>query len=301
MDMISSAFKQLINNEDLPENLITIKKLSKQQPVTLTQLLSNLAEVEPDEKYGLLLIPHYYSALEVSPDQLERATKILHALIDAFSKRGLSYEFSDAKYMPSLKVAGQFFSFRIRELTTKKTVQKNESYTVFEQLRLRWSPEGSTALFPTGKLYLEIINGYTLRKAFPCGYRWDDDKKGRLESKLNTIMKDLYLLGEGCRIFNEKYANERKFKQPSEENEKLLIESNRVRSQRADLIDKLTENLEKYKRAQALACHIQQVITESNPKYNLEKLMRLQRWVDAYLRSPDPLEHSLSLIKIEEN
>jgi hypothetical protein len=135
--------------------------------------------------------------VKVTPEQVDRATRILQALLIAFEVRGFEVSFEkDPKAHTAINVHGQKLRFRVVEIVRRETREPEKPRYRGEYV----STYRSFVWHGTGRLALEIGNEY--------GYsRWcGDTKRHRLEESLNDFMVDLVEAAEIERLRHEESA-----------------------------------------------------------------------------------------------
>jgi hypothetical protein len=136
-----------------------------------------------------------YLDLEVSPACLDRAVRILDALLKALEARGYTVKVRDeGKWATQVRVLDEWISFRLRE----KVVRRERPPTDQERADARRYPNlyGNRKYYrdePTGQLHLDILGSYDNLRS------WKDGESSKLEDQLNRFIAGLVRRAEGVK------------------------------------------------------------------------------------------------------
>lgn len=222
VEVLDEATPEAIAREKKPENRIVVgDELVDPLPVierTQKSLLSAKVEenglVRPKGK-GCL-------AVCVAPASIDRAMRIMDALLKALHTRGIDGQCSDqSEVLNQFKVDGEplivrldeSLSRRERELSPKER-QERQKFTF-----LRKPPEYE--YFPSGILGLHVAGGIGRH----CRRVWQDAENRKLEASLNAFIAGLYRIAEADRFAREE----------QEQRERMWAEQRRQREEEARL------------------------------------------------------------------
>jgi len=173
-----------------------------------------------------LLCEHHQGCLNVnvSPPGLERALRIMDAVIKGFEAEGFAISFETGFHGSSYaSVKGEKVCFSITEdfhrndhSPTQEEIAKNKAHPFWDIKKYDYHP--------TGELSLRIGES----GAYGCRKKWSDSKTGRLEEKIGEFIDGAILVVHVLKIErqkreedNRKWEEERRQR---EENEKRLAE-----------------------------------------------------------------------------
>jgi rubrerythrin len=173
-----------ISFEEQPENRIIVpNQLGFPHPL-ITEAKSQLKKTNPDS-YGRIST-HRNDGFDISvfPESIDRALRIMNALLKALAKRGYLVFGDKADHLTTIQILDEKFNIRlsershqVRHVPTKKELrEKNQG--------LSWV-HPSFDYLPTGELSLGIVGNYNIEKV--C----QDTKKGKIEEKLNAFIISL--------------------------------------------------------------------------------------------------------------
>ena len=243
--------------------------------------------------------------LSVSKDSLDRALRIMDALIKALVARGLAVEVTELKVQGSgyhqyaerspdsnvtrVQVDGEWVTFGMEE---RSKVVMPDPPEPPKHLRgeererwIRWN-EPRRSLVPNGVLVLKLKNlGYLdVRK------EWKDGARKKLEDQLNDIVAHIYLAGEALK---EKRRQDEVAARARVEREKREYEEYLQRQEEKRKAEELAGLMDRWRLAREIREFVQEALSlGADPAGRLE-------WALQYAGSVDPL-HKLRQDQAED-
>ncbi|MEQ8789938.1 MAG: hypothetical protein RIC55_26825 [Pirellulaceae bacterium] len=198
-------------------------------------------------------------AVEVAPKSIERAMRIMNALVKALEARGL-------KVTPGA-VGAEFSSISVRDETvtfslTENLDRKERPLTAKEQREremYRWlqSKRPDYDYFPSGRLGLQIgpcANKSSARR------KWNDGKARRVENCLNSFIAAVYLASEDIKTARRE---EEEWQRKWEEKERLRKEAEERQRQEEARIKDLDAKLVEWTKARDIRALVDAVRTRA--------------------------------------
>jgi uncharacterized protein YutD len=276
---VDSAIRKSIS---VKRDIVVLSNLDN--PHHLVKAAKTILEHTKPYENGLLF-EHRRSCLDVkvSPLFLERALRIMDAVVKGFEVEGvaISFEpgFKDSSYA-TIKGEKIFFSLvedyrRVDHIPTKE-----------EKTRPSWDMKRYD-YHPTGKMSLNIsVNGaYGTRKI------WSDSKTGRLEEKVGDFLNGAILIAHVLKMERQKWEEkQQKLKEEQrqrEENEKKLAEE-KARLQELELQAELWAKSEKIRR---FALAVETAVACGNlPEEQKKGIVSWMAWARKQADQMDPIK-----------
>lgn len=234
--------------------------------------------------------------LSVSKDSLDRALRIMDALIKALVARGLPIEVTELKVRGSgyyqyaerspdsnvtrVQVDGEWVAFGLEERSKVVIPDPPEPPKHLRgEERERWirRNEPRRSLVPNGVLVLKLKNlGYlNVRK------EWKDGARKRLEDQLNDIVAHIYLAGEALK---EKRRQDEEAARARVEREKREYQEYLRRQEEKRKAEELAGLMDRWRLAREIREFVQEALSlGADPAGRLE-------WALQYADSVDPLQ-----------
>jgi hypothetical protein len=174
-------------------------------PHPLVSQAKQLLEKTKPNMYGLVRAPWNQKCLDVrvSRTEMNRALRILDALLKALVSRGYSAEiFKEGPDSTAFVIQGQRVKVSLVEKTDRKEneLSETEKRNSYLAMRDRW------IYIPNGKLSF-IIHEYCPEN---CRKRWSDKIQKPLEDQLNEIMIGVIVAAEGLRQREIRFQEEQR-------------------------------------------------------------------------------------------
>jgi len=268
------------------------------------------------DEYGLV-IPKAPRRLDiyVSKEQLDRALRIMDALVKGIQRQGWSIEF--VKIEERLEIPGRpYFANEPRDLPLERwktcvtangerlqisLIERRKQVPHKENERARrgmserfWiSSYPKYDLVPSGRLVLRI------HSVGCCGAQreWQDAKRNKLEDRVGDIIIGLDVAFRAKRAWREKRNRE-------EAERRMREERQRDRERREEYERKLGEDIEGMAARWTKACQIGEflmAVSEASPEEErVPELNQWLEWASGYVRRLDPLSDPYSVPKIVE-
>ena len=252
-----------------------------------------LGESMPN-RYGVLLCRQQCLDIKVGPKSIDRALRIMNALIVGLEQRGLRVEVTevtahrDNDYWvnasnPSnatrVLVDGEWVIFGITEKLSPKETPAPSSFA-----RLH----GKTSIMtnvPSGKLILEIKNGRGGTRS-----SWKDNDRQRIEACLNNFVSHLYVTAQHLKCVRA----EREQKQQEQAAEKRKQdEQQQQAAEEARLAKALEEEMQRWRTANEIRIYLDAmrgVVPKGQKKLSpTSPLAKYLEWVRSYADRIDPI------------
>jgi hypothetical protein len=285
--------EQLIHQEKLPENQIRVnentEELHRLVFRTREQLLKAASKKESDQSFvrsGTRSLD-----VNVSQAQIDRAIRILDALVTGLEKRKYPIAIKDGQTF--VTVLGETFRLSLEEKTTRidhvptqQEIKKKEKHS--------WMTPAKYDFIPTGKLSLKID-----KDSYGYKQSWNDGKKRRIEDCLNAVI--VGLIGAAFKEKSRRAEKERR-KREREEYEKLRQEKQKAIQKEKARLAKLETDAKNCHLSQKLRAYIEAVrLRQRTPEISSDE--ELRNWLDWATQQADrldPLVKSPSSILDEE-
>jgi hypothetical protein len=227
-----------IDKELLPENLIVIQDVLREPHALVAEAQAALAKARPTREGLLQRLDRRCLDIRVSPAQLDRALRIMDALLKAFVSRGYEVETTpparserrdaydkplDPEHPPQTRVnigehvIGLALYEDVKFVSPPaKRPPSSASYEEYE----RWSKIPVPPKAPTGSLTLTMKDVHGVGRL-----SWSDGKRKRLETCLNSFVRALIRASEALEQQRlEADAQARKWKLWQEERDRKARE-----------------------------------------------------------------------------
>jgi hypothetical protein len=215
--------------ENRPENRIAVPdQLADPHPL-VARTERSIRKAEPDES-GIIR-PQGSRCLNVAvaPAQIDRALRILDAVIKALEARGFAVSTVEGdRPRTAARVLGERVGFLLYEETKrqerKPTPEEKKKDAEWERFGDLWPIPKRYEWVPTGKLALQITDGYGLRRC------WTDRSDRRVEQFLNSFVVGLVRAAETMK--QQRVETERRQKEEEERNRRRQEEEQQQREQK---------------------------------------------------------------------
>jgi hypothetical protein len=243
------------------------------------------------DKYGMLSVSHEYCfGVRISSESIDRALRILDALIKEFESQGfLISTTSGRKTETRIEIHGEKIYFSLIEDVRQKDhvltdeEKKNQERGTLWSIR-RWD------FVPTGRLALiiETFGATGVRK------RWADSSKRRLEELLGDFIKGTIQVSRVVKCERAKRDEQRKKRE--EEQRRREEEEKARKTEEARLID-LERLAEQWMKSEQLKSFVEAIKREAAKRDYTEDIKeRVQRWLQwamAHAEQLDPINRLL--------
>ncbi|MHC1699281.1 MAG: hypothetical protein AB9919_14685 [Geobacteraceae bacterium] len=235
-----SEEEKMIQSEKNPDNRIVVKE-SLASPHPLVSSTEKRLKKKNTTKMGNKNEAQCF-AVSVYPESVDRALRVMDALIKALSQRGIPL-FVDEQKRTVVKVMGEdlgiSMSERSRRIDHVPTVEEKKNLKEYS-----WWSVPKYDFVPSGELFLQI-------EGWLYGERqtWSDGKKQRLEDLLNSFVIGLIraaMAQKKVRIEREQEKLE------WQERERIRIEQERLRQEENERINKLLHQTDNWHRSQQI-------------------------------------------------
>ncbi len=278
-----------ITFEELPENRIRVPEtLSSPHPL-IAEAKSQLKQAKLG-RYGRLT--RFWSRSEyisVFPESLDRALRLMNTLFKALTKRNYPFFIDEEKHVIVVKILDEQFCLRLEERS--RQVRHIATATELKEAKRTYAPIPTYDFVSTSEFAFLITRYYSADKILK------DDKRGRLEEKLNDFI--ILLFKMALQIKDERICRQREEQARRDREEKRLEMENMIRKEkkRAEV---LREQCASWYESQRLRDFIQ----AARDRYPvIEPESRFAKWlVWASLQADrmDPLkEGSISILDYE--
>jgi hypothetical protein len=288
----NSESKSRIDFERKPENQIRVEKILVAPLPEIEKTRRSFENARTDEK-GLLK-PRLQGTLDlrIGPNSLERALRIMDALLKALEGRG--HQVSIKKEGPnstSVSISGETIEFGIeeklnrreRELTPVQKKEKEKSPWMYSRVEYDYTPSGN--------LFLKIKNtdGAGVRKT------WTDGINQRIERSLNSFIIGLIKAGEAIKA--DRLERERRNREWEEER-KRSAERERRRYEEGLKIQAMDKEIATWQKSQQIREYVKAVedavLKKRGEIQTGSELDQWLRWAKSYADRIDPLTDSSS-------
>lgn len=262
----------------------------------VARTLKAAARAKHDE--GHLLLPEGRALdIQVSPGSLDRAARIMNALITTSEAKGYAWRITENGHT-NIEVDGETLRVRIHE-----KLRRHELPPPPRPPRVRgprpWEPDLDAVLAfrkryewrPTGILTLSIDGPWltgSVRK------NWNDTERGSLEDKLHEVLAGFAPAAAAIKAHREECERRR---QAEDERAARRREDERraahQRHLRACLV-RATRQWERAQRLRAFQAAVAARLTDNPPPTKREEITAWLRWVGEQIDELDPLQGGLS-------
>lgn len=244
-------------------------------------------------------------SVSVAPSSLDRALRIVEAVLSALDARGLSVEAtkpaparldrhgrleqSAVAGMTRVQIGEEWVPFQLVEQTAPESppMKRPEWSKAKPEEMTAWYNRGPTKFIATGKLTLQVdVNQYLHlpRRA------WNDTQRQRVEDCLNDFIRALILAGEALRLERIRRAEqEQRFK----EDERRRLEEQQRRYEQQRKVEALTKELQSWRLARDIreyVADVHRIVTDGHCELKEGgRMHEWVRWCEEYAEEVDPL------------
>lgn len=269
----SEAHEMIASEKEARQAIGVAERLVKSHPLVAASEAA-LKAAKPDEK-GMVW-PHEKGCLDmsVSPAQMNRALRILDALLKAVNAKGYAVSTKDEnwKRKTSLVILGESVEFGLRERYRQQEVPvQKHSWREFEH-------------YPSG------ILAFAIKSWTPHGLRteWSDGKTQRLEDCVQDIFVGLIRAADGLRQWRIKREEE---EHRRNEERKRRMERAKQRQEELERFQGLQYEVRRYHEAEQIRTYVaavrEMVIRRDG---QIKPGGKLERWIEWALSHADRLD-----------
>lgn len=248
----------------------------------------SLRAAKPDE-CGIVR-PNSKGCLDVGvgKDSVDRAMRIMDALIRAVETRGMRVVVHDEEYrsITHVDVEGETMDLRLTEMLgererqlTPEQKRENEEYSILK-------PHSTTEKYPRGLLVLSVAGRFRYNR-----HRCTESEGKPLEDRLNDLVAWLYK--EADRIRERRRQQEEQERQWAEER-KRREEEERRRREEEERVKQLESAMSAWHKAQRMRAYVTAVeetaIKKSGPVDPNSELGRWLTWARNHIAKVDPIK-----------
>ena len=211
--------------------------------------------------------------IRVSPEAVNRALRIMHALIRLLESQGLSVWIREEGYVGTyVQILGEGL-----QISLKEKVKRSE--------KVQTSPYDNKYEFhPLGLLFFETEHYY----APGLQHTWEDTQSSKLEDKLQEISNGLIEIALRRRI--DRLEREEADRKRNEDQERKEVEVERQKQEKAQF-DKLLKDATDWQTSQMLRSYIEAVRKSvSENELDSETSAALKKWLGWAERKADELD-----------
>lgn len=232
--------------EELPENRIKVAEaLSTPHPL-IVEAKSQLKKAKQG-RYGRLT--RFWSESEyisVFPESLDRALRLMNALFKALAKRNYPFSVDEEKHLLIVKILDEQFSLRLEEHS--RQARHVATATELKEAKRSYVHIPTYDYVPTGEFTFLVTRYYSPDKVMK------DDKRGRLEEKLNGLI--IQLIKMALQIKDERIRRQREEQARRDREEKRHEMENMIRKEKKR-VEVLREQCDAWYESQRLRDFIQ--------------------------------------------
>ena len=200
--------QKLLAFENPPKDRILVKELLSEPHPLVTKIQKELAQCKED-KFGILTVDTSRGVVvKVGRDSIDRALRILNALLKALVSRGFASADDDGTSETTLTIFAEKVTFEIEDSLDRKEHELTPAEQK-EKLRRPWMySQPQYDYTPSGNLVLRITNPTSDVDRLT----WADGRKQRLEKVLNSFVAGLIraaAAGRKLRVWRENFERER--------------------------------------------------------------------------------------------
>ncbi len=278
-----------ITFEELPENLIRVAKtLSMPHPLIIEA--KNQLRKAKQGRYGRLT--RFWSESEyisVFPESVDRALRLMNALFKALAKRNYPFSVDEEKHVLIVKILNEQFNLRVEERSRK--VRHVATAAELKEAKRTYVHIPTYDYVPTGEFAFLVTRYYSPDKVMK------DDKRGRLEEKLNGLITQLIKMA--LQIKDERIRRQREEQARRDREEKRLEMENMIRKEKKR-VEVLREQCDAWYESQRLRDFIQ-AARDRHPEIDPEsRFAKWLVWASLQADRMDPLKAGpLSILNYE--
>jgi hypothetical protein len=270
-----------ISFEELPENRIRVPEVLTSPHPLIVEARNHLKKASQG-RYGRLT--RFWSRSEyisVFPESLDRALRIMNALIKALAKRNYPFSIDEEKHVLVVKILDEQFTLRLEERS--RQVRHIPTASEMKEAKRSYSPIATYDFAPTSEFSFLISRYYSADKV--CR----DDKRGRLEEKLNNFI--IILIKMALQIKDERICRQRE-EQARRDCEQNRIEMENMIRKEKKRVDVLREQCASWYESQRLRAFIL-AAREKHPIMDPEsEFAQWLVWASLQADRLDPLKES---------
>ena len=221
-----------IDSEKLPENSIMVEDTLTQVHPLVTKTQKSLINAKVDNSGLLAGRDHGCLDIKVGKDSLDRAFRIMDALLKALDRRGFTVSVDAEKRTTMAEVLGETVAFSLEEIVDRSerpltpAQEKDKARNPWRYARPEYDYR------PSGKLSLKITY-----PSWDIGRRtWSDGKKQRVENVLNGFVVGLI---KAAVVERERRLRHERLEREREEEERRHREQQRLLT-RSDYFERST-------------------------------------------------------------
>lgn len=280
---------QLMDAEELQANAVTVADTLMDPHPAVSHTMQLLREAKPDATGLLQVTDPTCLPVSVSPEQIDRAMRIMDALLKAFDARGYAVTMAKKDDQElNVVVADEPITFTLCE--DLRSTPRPMTPTERKDLETyRWRRRQEHDFSPSGTLVLQVHanlwNG--MRR------RWSDSLHRPLEKALNSFLAGIVKVAvavRGERLDRER--RDREFRDRHNRRQELIIAQQREQ----ECLTRLDEDVLSWKKAQEIRAYVEAVRSMNLRSHGRidpgSKLDEWMNWAIAQADRYDPLVES---------
>lgn len=276
--------RKLIEAEAEPGSNITVDDELHAPHVLIVRAQRCFRNAIKDESQILIPRAKKYLDIRISQGSLDRAFRIMDALIKALENRSIPITIRE-DHDPStiIEVLGEEFGIGIEEIIDRREIPLTKEQKAEKEKRPWMFDRPSYSKHPTGRLLLQLKGG-------PSGFwrkNWTDGKIQRVESLLNKFVVSLFECAVKKRT--ERMEKEIREVQAMEKRRKAeeLKEQQRIEQER---LQELNRGVEAWHRSQAIRTFVEAVRASSQEDDLVFGRHRAADWIPWALQQADRID-----------
>jgi hypothetical protein len=255
-----------------PENAILVPAVLSDPHRFVSEAQKHFERAEPDYKMGWLVRRQVTTLdIRVCRDSVDRALRIMDALIKALEKRGISVILvREKEYSTFVQVEEEILAIGLDELLRFRKSGEE-----------RFSGRERHAYFPTGRLTLKIRSAEYLG----CRHQWRDRVRQRLEDCLNSFVVGLRNAAELERSRRiEREERDRQWKEARAQREELR----KIQKEELERLQRLETEVANWRKAQEIRAYVSAVESTIIARDgNIEPDSEIAKWISWVLSHSD--------------
>lgn len=264
--------------EGRPERLINVADTLTRPHPLVRHARSVLHRADKDQRGVLGSWKEKYLDIHVTKESLDRALRIMDALIKGLEERGYLVEVTAAERSETrVRIGEDDVAIRLEERIrrTKRKPEPGRSWA--------WP---AYDYHPTGELTFRVTNGVYGERGRKS---WSDGKRQHLEDCLNGIVVGLVAASEGLKERRRSWERQR---HEAAERERLRLEGQREEEREKAKVQKLEQDAAAWVRASQIRAYVAAVYEQAERAGGVEPASELElwlRWASGYADRIDPL------------